>query len=66
MGRGILRGKGRPIVKYRETLRPSVQRRKKLIETLFRLWAEIGPRNHVLDVGSDPHGKEQFWGMGRP
>ena len=27
------------------------------IEMPFGLWARIGPRNHVLDGGSDPHGK---------
>jgi len=25
------------------------------------LWAWMGPRNHVLDAGTDPEGKEQFW-----
>ena len=31
----------------------------------FGLWARMGPRNHVLDDGPDPHVKGQFWGKGR-
>ena len=27
------------------------------IEMLFELWTRVGPGNHVLDVGPDPHGK---------
>jgi len=27
------------------------------IEMPFGLWAVMGPRNHVLDGGPDPHGK---------
>jgi len=36
-------------------------------EMLFGLWARIGSRNHLLDRGPYPHGKEQFLGgKGRP
>jgi len=40
-------GVGCPIVKYRDTLRSSVQKR------LSGLWAWMGPRNHVLDGGAE-------------
>ena len=43
-------GKGRPIVKYRDTLRPRAKTAK-LIEMPFGLWAQIGRRNLVLDGG---------------
>jgi len=36
------------------------------IEMPFGLWAPMGPKNRVLRGGSDPHGKGQFWGKGRP
>jgi len=39
----------------------------KPIEMPFRLWAWMGPRNHVLDWGPElqiPYGKGQFWGKG--
>jgi len=42
---------GRPIVKYRDILRSSVQKRHELIEMPFRLWARMGRRNHVLHGG---------------
>ena len=41
--------KGRPIVKYWDTLRSSVQ--KWLNQIPFGLWARMGRRNHVLDGG---------------
>jgi len=34
-------------------------------EMPFGLWTRVGPRNHVLDGGPDPHGKRQFWGKGQ-
>jgi len=43
-------GKGRPIVKYRDTLR-SCAKTAKQIEMPFGLWATMGCRNHVLDKG---------------
>ena len=43
----ILRGKGHPIVKYRDTLRTFVQ--KQLNRSTCRLGC--GRRNHVLDGG---------------
>jgi len=50
-GKGqIFWGDGRPIVKYRDTLRSSVQRRLN-IGMPFGLWARMGRRNHVLDGG---------------
>jgi len=30
------------------------------IEMPFSLCTRVGPRNHVLDGGPDPHGKKQF------
>jgi len=30
------------------------------IEMPFKLWTRLGPRNHVLDEGPDPHAKGQF------
>ena len=37
------------------------------IETPFGLRSRVGPGNHVLDGGPDPHGKGQFyWGKGVP
>jgi len=47
MGRGILGGNGCPIVKYRDTLRSSVQKTAEAIEMPFELWSRIGPRNQV-------------------
>jgi len=41
--------KGHPIVKYRDMLRSSVQKRLKPIEMPFGLWAWMWPSNHVLD-----------------
>jgi len=48
----ILRGKGWPIVKYRDILRSSVQITAEPIKMPFGLWALMGPRNHVLDGGT--------------
>jgi len=37
------------------------------IEMPFGLRTRVGPRNHVLDTGPDPHGKGKFrGGKGRP
>ena len=44
----ILRGKGRPIVKYRDTA-VICAKTAEPIEMAFELWAPMGPRNHVLD-----------------
>jgi len=46
----FLEENGRPIVKYRDTLRSSVQTAE-LIGMPFGLWARMGRRNHVLDGG---------------
>jgi len=35
-----------------------------LIEMLFGMWTQMGPRNRVLVEGPDPQGKEQFLGGG--
>ena len=51
MGRGNFGGKGCPIVKYRDTLRSSVQKRLNRSRCRFGLWARMGPRNNVLDRG---------------
>ena len=44
----ILRGKGRPIVKYRD-IAVSCAKTAEPIKIPFGLWARIGPMNHVLD-----------------
>jgi len=50
MGRSNFEGgKGRPIVKYRDTLQSSVQRRLNGSSTDAMLWARMGCRNYVLD-----------------
>jgi len=36
------------------------------IEMPFGLRTRVGPENHVLDEGPDPHGKGQFAGKGAP
>jgi len=62
----ILRGKGHPIVKYRD---PAVicAKTAEPIEMLFDLCASMGPRNNVLDGASDPPmGRGSFEGKGRP
>ena len=62
----ILRGKGRPIVKYRDTA-VICAKTAEPVERPFGLWARISPGNHVLDGGSDPPmGRGNFWGKGRP
>jgi len=50
----ILRGrKGRPIVKYRDTV-VSCAKTAEPIEMPFGFWARMGPMNHVLDGGRLP------------
>ena len=44
----ILRGKGRPIVKYKDTM-DIYAKTAELMEMPFGLWAWIDPRNHMLD-----------------
>jgi len=44
----ILRGEGRPIVKYRDT-EVSCAKTAEPIEMPFGLWAWMGCRNHTLD-----------------
>jgi len=53
LGRGnlFLGGNGSPVVKYRETLRSSVQKTAEPIKMPFGFWARMDPRNHVLDGG---------------
>jgi len=61
MRRGNFEGEGRPIVKYRDTLRSSVQKTAEPIDMLFGLWAWMDPRNHVLYRGTDhPMGRGNF------
>jgi len=48
----ILRGNGRPIVKYRDTV-VSCAKMAEPIEMLFGLSIRVGPRKHVLDMGPD-------------
>jgi len=53
IGRGNFQQKrGRPIVKYADTLRSSVRKTAEPIEMPFGLWARVGRRNHVLDGGA--------------
>ena len=42
---------GCPVVKYRDTIRSSVQRRLRPIGMPFGLSGRMGRRNHVLDGG---------------
>jgi len=54
MDRDNFEGKGRPIVKYSDTLRSFVQKRL-AIEMPFGLWTQVGQlRKHVLDGGQIP------------
>jgi len=46
----ILRGKGQPIVKYRDTLR-SCAKMAEQMKMPYGLWTRVGRRNHVLDRG---------------
>jgi len=46
----ILNGKGRLIVKYRDTLPRGVQKMAEPIEILCELFTRMGPRKHVLGV----------------
>jgi len=55
LGRGNFEeGKGRPIVKYRDTLHSAVQKTAEPIEMLFGLLTRASPGNHVLDGGIRP------------
>jgi len=58
--KGNFKGEGSPTVQYRDTLQSSVQ--KRLNRSITELWAQIGPRNHVLDGGRDPHGRGNYKG----
>ena len=49
----ILRGKGRPIVKYKDTA-VICSKTAEVIEMPFGLSARIGLGNHALDEGPDP------------
>jgi len=60
----ILRGKGRPIVKYRDAV--ICAKMAEPIDIPFGLWARMGPRNRVLHGVQIPHGKGQFWGKWAP
>jgi len=53
MERGNFDGEWHPIVKYRDTLRSSVQKQLKRSGCCLGLLARIDPRNHVLDGGSE-------------
>jgi len=58
----ILRGEGRPIVKYRYTLQSSVQ--KWLNQSRCRLGC--GPKESCKITIQSPYRKRQFWRKGRP
>ena len=68
MGRGSFEGeKGRPIVKCKDILRVNFAKTAEPINILFGLWAPMGPRNHVLDMGPDPPWEGVILrGKGRP
>jgi len=54
MGRGTFEAeKGRPIVKYRDTLLSAVQNTTEPIEIPFEISIRVGPRNHPLVGGPD-------------
>jgi len=53
----VLREEKSSTVKYRDTLRSSVQKTAEPIEIPFGLWARMDPRNHVLDGVQIAHGK---------
>jgi len=57
----ILRGEGRPIVKYRDTA-VICSKTVELIEMPFGLWTWVGPRKHILDGAQIPHAKGQLLG----
>ena len=73
MGRGNFDGERRSIVKYRDTLRSSVQKQLNVpIEMPFGLWTGLHPSNLVFD-GSyvrwgfrSPMGRGNYKGEGRP
>jgi len=55
--------KGHPVVKYRDTLWLSIQKRLKWSRCHLRWelrWAQ--GTMYILHGGPDPHGKGQFWG----
>ena len=54
-------GEGRPIVKYRDTELICAKMAELMVIT-FGLWAQTGPRNHVLDGGPDPPWKGAILG----
>jgi len=58
-------GNGRTIVKYRDTA-VNCAKAAEPIDMPFGFWTRMGPSNHVLDGGPDPHGKGQFWWIGAP
>ena len=67
MGKGNLEGrKGHPIVKYRDTVRSSVQKTAEPTEMPFGFWARMVRRSRVLDGASGAKGRchgngNQFW-----
>jgi len=60
------RGKERPIVKYKDTLRQVVQKQLNRLMS-FGIWAQVGTKNHILDGVQIPMGRGNFeWRKGRP
>jgi len=47
----ILREKGRPILKYGDSLPRAVQKMAEPMKRPFAAWTPVGPRKHVLDEG---------------
>jgi len=63
MGMDNFRGKGRPIVKYRDTVVVTCAKTAEPIVMPFGLWAQNCPRNRELDLDwvQIPHENGQFW-----
>ena len=55
----IFRGKGRPVVKYRDTV-VICAKTAEPIQVRFGLWTWVGPRKHVLDGAQIPHVEGQL------
>jgi len=64
MGRGNFEEEGRHTVKYRDTLRSSVQKMAELIEVPFGLRTWMGPRNHYYMGVQMPPWEWKFFGKG--
>jgi len=55
---GAILGKWAPIVKYRGCAKMAEP-----LEMPFGILSQVHPSNHVVDWGTDPHEKGQFWAL---